>query len=337
MRVCQILAGNEEGGLEKHTVELTHELKREGIDVTVVAHKKFQNEFKDIRFIPIDLSRGRNNIFTLFKLYQILKEEKFDIVHTQANKATSMVAKLKPFINVKLVSTLHSSKKNLKPFYHTDFVITVSEKIGERLQIVNKTTIYNGLSLEEVNQIDLHELYDISKKKFIICSVGRLSEVKRFDVLVSSLKYLEDVHLVLVGEGKEKEKLISLAKHMKVNDKVTFTGALENKNAREIIKSSNLFVLTSDKEGFPYVLIETLFSNTPILSTDVSDIRHIIGDAYIIPFDSEKVLAQKIEEIKEDYSSVLKDFEPIFKRAKQEFTLANMTQKTIEIYEKVLT
>lgn len=336
MRVCQVLAGDEEGGLEKHTIELSYALQKEGIDVTVIAHEKFKNDFKTIRFIPIDLSTGRNNIFTLFKIYKVLKKENFDLIHTQANKATTMIAKLKPFITMKLVSTLHSYKKNIKPFYHADYVITVSTKIGEKLHMKNKITIYNGLALEESDYIDLYEKYDISRENFIICSVGRLSEVKRFDILISSLEYLEDVHLILVGEGREDEKLMSLAKSLNVSEKVTFTGVLENKKAKEVMKSSHLFILTSDKEGFPYVLIETLFNDTPILSTDVSDIRQIIGEKYIIPFDDKKALATKILEIKGNYADTVEEFELIFKSAKEEFTLSNMTQKTIEIYEKVL-
>lgn len=336
MRVCQILAGDEEGGLEKHTIELSYALQKSGINVTVIAHEKFKDDFKCIRFIPIDLSRGRNNIFTLFRIYRVLKKENFDLIHTQANKATAMIAKLKHFLSIKLVSTLHSYKKNIRPFYHADYVITVSTKIGEKLHMKNKTTIYNGLNLEENDYVDLYKKYDIPKEKFIICSVGRLSEVKRFDILISSLTYLEGIHLILVGEGREEKNLISLAKSLNVSEKVTFTGVLGNKKAKEIMKSSQLFVLTSDKEGFPYVLVETLFNDTPILSTNVSDIEHIIGTKYIVPFNNEKALASKILEIRDDYAQIINEFEPIFKRAKEEFTLSAMTQKTIETYQKVL-
>ena len=153
MRVCQVLAGNEDGGLEKHTVELSKELKRRNIDVTIIAHKKFKDEFDGVKFISFDLTKSRNNIFMLLSLYKILKKENFDIIHTQANKATSIIVKLKYFLNSKIVSTLHSYKKNLSPFYKSDYVITVSKKIGEKLNIKNKTTIYNGIKFKDISDI----------------------------------------------------------------------------------------------------------------------------------------------------------------------------------------
>jgi len=98
LRVVQILGGAEEGGLEKHTIELSYSLAKRGIDISIIAHKKFREDFKGLNFIECDLSKSRNNPFVLYKLYKILKNESFDIIHTQANKATDMVMKLKSFL-----------------------------------------------------------------------------------------------------------------------------------------------------------------------------------------------------------------------------------------------
>lgn len=336
MRICQVLAGDEDGGLEKHTIELSKELKKRNIDVTVIAHEKFKSEFDGIRFITFDLTKSRNNIFMLYQLYKILKNENFDIIHSQANKATSIVVKLKMFINSKIVSTLHSYKKNLAAFYKSDYVISVSNKIAENLNIKNKTTIYNGIKQVNINDIDLYDKYNIPKDKFIICSVGRLSFVKRFDVLISSLKYMNNVHLLLVGEGKEESKLKKLANSLSLEKNITFTGALDNLKAKEIIKNSKLFVITSQKEGFPYTLIETLYCQTPIVSTDVSDIKDIIGNEFITKYDDVKSLAFKINDIKNDYEKVNSYFNPIYKESQEKFTTKYMTSKTISIYKKVL-
>ena len=51
MRVCQIMAGNEDGGLEKHTIELSNQLKEAGIDTYVIAHPDFSKYFKNVNFI----------------------------------------------------------------------------------------------------------------------------------------------------------------------------------------------------------------------------------------------------------------------------------------------
>lgn len=338
MKVCQILAGSGVGGLEKHTMELSHELQKTGIDVTVIAHKDFANDLRNIRFIPLDLTKGRNNILILFKLYKILKNEQFDIIHTQANKATAMVVKLKPFLNSKIVSTIHNVKSNVFQFKKSDYVITVSDKIGEQLDIKNKKTIYNGIKLFDHNKykINLHNKYNINKGDFIICSVARFAKVKRFDILLKALQSLQNVHLILVGSGKEEEFLKNLAIDLGIEKKVTFTGFLNIDSVRKIMASSDLFVLTSDHEGFGYTYIESLFANLPVVSTDVADIKNTIGAFNIIPFNDPISLANKIEYFKNNYEEVLENFSDIFSTAKKKFLIENMLSETLNVYKKLL-
>jgi O55-antigen biosynthesis alpha-1,3-galactosyltransferase len=337
MKICQVLAGNEDGGLEKHTIELSKQLVNRGFDVTVIAHKDFETFFQNINFIPLDLSKSRNNIFILYKLFKILKKGNFDIVHTQANKATSIVMKLKPFISSKIVSTLHNYKRNLSAFEKSDFVITVSENIGKNLRIKNKVTIYNGIKFDnnENLNINLYEKYKIKENKFILCSVARLTKVKRFELILSAIKDL-DLHLILVGSGEEENNLKKEAEKLNIKNKVTFTGSLSNNEVKKILFSSSLFVMSSDNEGFPYTFVETMFCKTPFVSTPVSDMEKLLGDKYIVPFSNVDTLASKIKYIKNNYDEVVENFQEKFKYAQNKFTIDNMLDETINVYKKVL-
>ncbi|QKE29479.1 glycosyltransferase, family 1 [Arcobacter acticola] len=337
MKICQILAGNEDGGLEKHTIELSKQLVNRGFDVTVIAHEDFKESFENIKFIPLDLSKSRNNFFILFKLYKILKKENFDIIHTQANKATSMVTKIKSFINTKIVSTLHNYKKNLSAFEKSNFVITVSDNIGKNLKTKNKVTIYNGISFnyDENLKIDLYSKYNIEKDKFIICSVARLTKVKRFELILSAIKNL-DLHLILVGSGEEENNLRNEVTRLNIENKVTFTGNLVNNEVKEIISSSSLFVMSSDNEGFPYTFVETMFCKTPFISTPVSDMEKLLGKKYITHFSDVNDLSSKIGYVKDNYNEVVADFQEKFDYAQNKFTIENMVNETISVYKKVL-
>jgi len=337
MRICQVLAGNEDGGLEKHTIELSKQLVKKGFNVTVIAHKDFEKFFENINFIPLDLSKSRNNFFILFKLLKILKKENFDIIHTQANKATSMVIKLKPFINSKIISTLHNYKNNLSSFEKSDFVITVSDYIGKNLKTKNKVVIYNGIEFNsnENLKIDLYEKYNIEKKKFIICSVARLTKVKRFELILMAIKNL-DLHLILVGSGEEENNLKKEAEKLNIKNKITFTGNVVNTDVKKIVASSSLFVMSSDNEGFPYTFVETMFCKTPFISTPVSDMPKLLGNKYIVPFSNANEISTKIEYVKDNYEKVLKEFQEKFNYAEKKFTIENMVDETIDIYNKVL-
>ena len=334
MKIVQGLAGAEDGGLEKHVIELTHSLKQSGIDISIIAHKKFKKDFGGVNFIELDLSKGRNNPFVLYRLYKILKRENFDIIHTQANKATDMVIKLKPFLKAKVISTLHSYKKNIKSFEKADFVITVSDRIGKKLKNPNKEAIYNGINFTRANKVDLHKKYNIPKDKFTICSVGRFVEVKRFDILLKSIKDI-DIHLILVGDGEKRENLELLSEKLSIKNKIIFTGYLSPKETKEIIASSKLFVMTSQKEGFPYTFVESMLCETPFISTDVSDIKKIIGEKFIVK-SNPKDIANKIESFSKSYEEKFDRFKPVFENAKDKFSIDSMTNKTTKVYKRVL-
>ena len=336
MKVCQVLASDGDGGLEKHTIELSTALQAKGIDVTVIANEKYKDNFKNIKFIEMDLTKGRSNIFSLWKLFHILKKENFDIVHAQANKATNMIVKLKPFLDAKIVATLHNFKKNLKPFLKADVVMTVSDRIGEKLNHDNKITVYNGIKVADNRAIDLHEKFNIPTGKFIICSVGRLVEAKGFDLLIESMQYMDqNIELLLIGDGPDREKLEKLSQKLNIDRRIRFVGNIENELTKSIIKSSDLLVISSRREGFSYVFAESLLLNTPIVSTDVADIKKFITPNYIAPFDP-KLFADKVNDFKKDYDQNIIAYQKIFNRAENTLTLENMTEQTIQVYHKVM-
>lgn len=271
----------------------------------------------------------------MYKLYKILKKENFDIVHTQANKATDMVMKLKPYLKSKIIATLHSSKKNIKSFEKADLVITVSDRIGEKLKNKNKTTIYNGIKSQSIPKIDLYKKFNIKDTKFILCAVGRLVDVKKFDVLIQSIKN-PDIHLILIGSGAKEKELIELSKKLKIENQITFTAEIPNQEVKEIIQASNLSIITSQKEGFSYVFAESLVLNTPLLSTDVADIKKFISQKYILPFNDPEKISDKINYVQTHYKKVLSDFEKDIFTHKEEFLIKNMVKKSINTYKKVL-
>jgi len=337
MKICQILAGNEDGGLEKHTIELSKQLSQRGIDVTVIAHRDFAKDFEGVRFVPMDLSRSRRNPWILYRLFRFLKREGFDIIHAQANKATAMVTTLKPFLRSKIVATLHNYKRDLKAFEKSDFIITVSDKIGEKLQRTTRKTIYNGIAFDEAfPRRDLHELYAIAKDRFVLCSVARFTRVKRLELLIEAVGMLQDVHLILVGAGEEESKLKRMVSDAGLQEKVTFTGGLANREVKTVVSGADLFVMSSDREGFPYTFVEAMFCKTPFVSTPVSDIEKFISAKYTVPFNDAKALAEKIEAVRADYNTVKADFDPVFTRAETEFTVSHMTEQTLSVYRELL-
>ncbi len=337
MKILQIMAGDEEGGLEKHFVELCNELSKEH-DVHVIAHEKYMQRFlKDVSFHVLDLTKGRRNLFTLFKLFKIVSSVNPSIVHAHANKAVDMIARIRLFAlrHIKSIATLHSKKKNLNSFVKFDHVIGVSEEVLKEVKNINKSVIYNGIALENRQKREgyLQHEFGIKHETFVICAVGRLEIVKNFALLISSIKDL-DLTLLIVGEGTQREAMESLVKELNIEHKVIFTGYRED--AVDIMRDCNLFVISSDREGLPYVFVESLICEIPVVSTDVSDIRSILPEFAIVPVGDKGELTRAIAKVQENYPDITQEYSSSFKFAKEHFTMKAMVDEVERVYVEVL-
>ena len=63
MHICMVMAGDEEGGLEKHVVELANGLAQAGQKVTLIAHEKYAERVSGVEFKALDLSKSRKTRF----------------------------------------------------------------------------------------------------------------------------------------------------------------------------------------------------------------------------------------------------------------------------------
>ena len=108
----------------------------------------------------------------------------------------------------------------------------------------------------------------IEKGGALILAVGTLKPVKRFDLLIRAFAKLRivDARLCIVGEGAEMERLRALAVELGVSSRVFLPGY--QPDPTNWYSHSDLFVLSSDYEGFGNVIVEALEQGTPVVCTD---------------------------------------------------------------------
>ncbi|NQV24386.1 MAG: glycosyltransferase [Rhodopirellula sp.] len=134
--------------------------------------------------------------------------------------------------------------------------------------------IPNGFDFEQLQRLASAEaqLEALPPSTFHIVAAGRLEECKGFDILFEALNELVNVrdHLNIVvsiaGRGSEEARLTYLAAQHCLEQVVRFVGFLEN--PYPLIRSADLFCLTSRYEGMPNVLVEAMSLGVPVLSTD---------------------------------------------------------------------
>lgn len=102
----------------------------------------------------------------------------------------------------------------------------------------------------------------------VVLAVGRLTAQKRLERLVRAFALVSDkkARLLILGEGEERDHLTALIRELGLEDRVEMPGFVAN--VAEAYRAASLFVLTSDYEGLPAVLLESMASNCPILTTD---------------------------------------------------------------------
>jgi glycosyltransferase involved in cell wall biosynthesis len=336
MKVIQIMAGNEEGGLENHFVALCNALVKH-VDVIVVAHKKYEKRFnKKVVFIPLDLSKSRRNIRILLKLVHIIRKMSPDIVHAHADKAVSMVGTLRYWFpkRTRCIATLHSEKKHLNKYKKCDFIIGVSQKVVKYIDTIPTKVIYNGIKEIRKKKIFNMEQWKIDTSVFKICAIGRLEKVKGFDTIIRAVSNMENTVLLIAGEGTQENALKNLVKELKCEDKVKFIGFC--KDIFSLLGICDVVAFGSKKEGLSYVLVEALLCRVPVVGTDVSDFRMILPQEAIVPYNDNIAMQKALEFIQsETKENTQKRYAKSYAFAYDHFQFDMMLQDILDVYNMV--
>lgn len=140
--------------------------------------------------------------------------------------------------------------------------------------------INNPIDVERI-RCGANETSITKSNNFTVCSIGRMIEAKRFDRLIDAAKILKDkgckITYWLCGTGKLEEDIKEQIHANNLEEDFVLFG-FQN-NPYPYIKESDVFVLTSDTEGFPTVICESMVLGKPIISTDVPGTDELLGDS----------------------------------------------------------
>ena len=137
-------------------------------------------------------------------------------------------------------------------------------------------------------------------------TISRLAPLKRNDEIIKIFSQVQNKKskLFIIGDGEEYQNLEKLIKELKLEDKVYLVGYKTHEEIQDYLLDSSVFLMASETEGLPMVLLEAMSYGVPCLAYDIpSGVNDIIEDSvngYIIKNRDKKLYLEKLDKLLDD-------------------------------------
>ncbi|WP_071145199.1 glycosyltransferase [Bacteroides ihuae] len=353
------------GGAEKVLVDILNNFDYRTYDITLILIENsgiYANQVNsNVRVLSLIGENGMRlygalkkkhlfsiiDIFLSKKLKKILDTESFDTIvsfmegigarcHSYIfNRAKRNITWVHIDLELKnwALSDFRSLEEQKLIYEKMDEVIFVSDGAKDAFNRLFHTSrnkiIYNLIDVKQI--INKAEDGGVEHSKFTFCNVGRLAEQKRQDRIIEVARIFKEksvpAEFWLVGTGALEEQYKESVRQSKLEDYVKFKGF--QTNPYKFLNAADVFLLTSDSEGYPLVVCEALCLGKPIVSTDVTGPHEILNDGsgVLTPKDP-KIIAETLLSL---YSNP-KMLNDLSIKAKDKCGIFNIKRTMLEIY-----
>tara|TARA_B100000401_G_scaffold434900_1_gene375768 strand:- start:237 stop:1349 length:1113 start_codon:yes stop_codon:yes gene_type:complete len=279
------------GGVEKNFFIIANYLAKKVDKITVITiNKEYEKRLdKKIKIIAPKKGKWKNSsiyikyiVSIIFLIKTLLSDKNYLIFSFQANWYAIIITKL---FGLKIISRSNTApqgwsnniiKKTLYRFIINlaDEVIVNSYEFKRSLKNffdVKSICIYNPLNKSKILKLSKMKKKNIffkDKKYLKILNIGRFTDQKNQIIILKSIKHLNNlipIRLIIAGRGKNYRYLKNFISENKLNKNVLLLNFLNN--PYNYIKNSDIFVLSSNYEGLPNVLLEAQCLKKIIIST----------------------------------------------------------------------
>lgn len=327
-----------QGGADRVTIQLLKSLDRERYQPELALMRQKGEFLQDVpEDVPVHICKSKNLWTMPLKLGPIIRNGDYDIVYSTSGGTNMVVSLLKRFSRKKRFWVLSertplSRKRSWhralllnglkKRLYGTaDWITVVSEAMRQqfiemfsiqpaKISVVDNPLIDLKLTEGASEVVDHPYFADEPNRPPVILAAGRLIPEKNFELLLKAFQAVlakRDARLCILGDGPKLEDLKQLAASLQMDDKVSFPGF--DKNPYKYMAKCDVFVLSSNVEGMPGVLIQALACGAPSIATDCptgpSEIIQDGENGFLIPVRDSASLSNRILNLLAD--SVLKN------------------------------
>ena len=288
------------GGRQRVVLQLALAGRQAGDEHSLLLYDcGFRNDDVDLNpgEVPVSLLRRRSGLDAGFAglLARHVVRERITVVHAHGDTAAFYGCTAAVMVgndHPRVVITFHGYPRHATRLgkLATRFmarraasVTAVSAELASRLPadgwVDSCVCIHNGVDLEEFTPAGplggWRRMFRIPEGALVVGHIGRCDEWKRQIDLLAAMRIVaqsgDDIHLLLVGDGPLRLHLLNSAKHMRT---VHFVPRVHDVPA--FLRELDCFVLCSDREGMPRVLLEAMATGLPCITTTVGDVASIL-------------------------------------------------------------
>jgi len=349
-------------GAPLHVLQLAKNFRPKGYDILIITSpgklvELCKKEKLPVFEIPM---RGPLDWGAVGAIEKKLRQFKPDIVHTHGIRAGwlgrlgSRTLKCKKVYTEHLwTSTFHLKNLAYEQFQlrglrfmdrYTDATIAVSQTVYDFLvkkRGFDKNKVHiipNGISPKFIQSATIKKPKGVP---FLIGSVGSLNIVKNHRTAIKVISKIIrenpdlNIHFQIVGDGPLRKYLENLINKENMEKRIHLTGRVDDVLDR--LQHFNIFVSLSLSESFGMAVAEAMAIGLPIVASDISALKNLVGDAGItVPPHNHDKIAEKIvnliksEKLRQELGQKAK------KRIRENFSEEAMVDKTDKLYKSLL-
>ena len=363
INILHLIATLEVGGAEKQLASLVKRIDRTRYNPTVCCLVKggpFEKEFREAGIRYFVLGKQFKFDFTvIFKLISLIRQEKPDILHTwmftsnSFGRITGIIARVPIIISSEMCIDIWKNRFHFfldsLLSYFTARIVCVSEGVKEFyrehtfIPHGKLITIYNGV--ETVGETNI--VVEKKKKEFglrheniVITTIGRMAQQKGIKYLLYAVpKVIENVpeaRFLIVGEGREKEKLENILCNLNIHEYVIMSGL--RADVKEILSFTDIFVLPSLFEGLPNVIMEAMAARKPVIATRIHGSDELVVNnetGILVPPRNPGALVDAIINLLNDTERTRRMGIAGRKRVEKYFNVDSMVKKHENLYNEL--
>ncbi|MHC5184334.1 MAG: glycosyltransferase family 4 protein [Planctomycetota bacterium] len=221
---------------------------------------------------------------------------------------------------------------------NADLLITNSNGLAQRAKNFAPLLDYGVIP----NGVDSDRFVPVEQKPpmepFMLLAVGRLTQVKRFDLAIRSIcnarKMGVDVQLTIAGNGNLMAQLKQLARKLEIPEYIHFMDWVEPEKIPALYQGHHAFLLTSTHEGMSNAMLEAVASGLPIITTACEGTDELVrNNGMIVLEPTAKQIAKRVIEIVHNPSKY-NQMANFSRKMAEKFSWGNTADRYLQLYKK---